>query len=647
MKLTPKDLEVEDERAVQRDYLARLRQLDKNIQGHEGPRNNAWTGTNKPSRRSHRVGELVGRVALAHPDPELGNMSEYYIGECHAHFDGIEVFSWAAEVAATFFDAKGQHNWHGEVAGIRTFRSKECRIEDFIDETVKDGAFQGFSKHRKKLSVPAAPSHRARPRSGTTPNPKPSASSSPRDDNVARPNELRAEAFLRRELDAPRKKSLGSVLQTLQHDQYELISRPAMDSMVIQGAPGTGKTIVAAHRAAYMLNAEAHNTLDGDVLLIGPTKHYASHVRGAVKQLAGDQTNRVIVTSLSDLMCSITNVTKPKGNPTNEGKDVDLRLAAFVDSVIFSSKPQTPRRATKHKRPKSPSSPAAIYERLRAGRVKLGSADPTQEWRNYLARLPQWYTARQRKSLQPLTAYIGWLADPPAQFRNIEHIIVDEAQDLTALEWALLRRINRAGAWTIIGDLNQRRSQYTCRTWQEVLSIIEPRFDVPIETLQSGYRSTRPIIEFAGLLLPRKHQNVTALQVDGPDPIVHKAPTVTELGGTAVKQAERLMAKHPKGTVAIITTSAIGRLIEDYLRANSWFKDPYAVPPSWGKAGGRLAVLHHDSARGLEFDGVVVVEPAAFPNDSGRHGPLYTALTRPNKELVVVNYKALPPKLLK
>ena len=82
MKLTPKDLEVEDERAVQRDYLARLRQLDKNIQGHEGPRNNAWTGTNKPSRRSHRVGELVGRVALAHPDPELGNMSEYYIGEC-------------------------------------------------------------------------------------------------------------------------------------------------------------------------------------------------------------------------------------------------------------------------------------------------------------------------------------------------------------------------------------------------------------------------------------------------------------------------------------------------------------------------------------------------------------------------------------
>ncbi|UCZ88157.1 AAA family ATPase [Gordonia sp. WA4-43] len=647
MKLTPKDLEIEDERTVQRDYLARLRQQDRSIQGHEGPRNNAWTGTNKPSRRSHRVGELVGRVALAHPDPELGNISEYYIGECHAHFDGIEVFSWAAEVAATFFDAKGPHSWHGEVAGIRTFRSKDSQIEDFVDESVEDDAFQGFSKHQKKLLVPTAPSHRARPRSGTTPNPKPSASSSPRDDDVARPNQLRAESFLRRELDAPRKKSLGSVLQTLQHDQYELISRPAMDSMVIQGAPGTGKTIVAAHRAAYMLNAEAHNTLDGDVLLIGPTTHYASHVRGAVKQLAGDQINRVIVTSLPDLMCSITKVMKPKGNPSNEGKDVDLHLAAFVDSVIFSSKPRTSRVPTKQKRPGSPNSPAAIYERLRTGRVKLGSAVPTPEWRNYLARLPQWYTARQRKSLQPLMAYIGWLADPPVQVRNIEHIIVDEAQDLTALEWALLRRINRAGAWTIIGDLNQRRSQYTCRTWEEVLNIIEPRFDVPIENLQSGYRSTRPIVEFAGLLLPREQQNVTALQVDGPDPIVHRAQEVTELGGAAVTQAERLMAKYPRGTVAIITTGAIGRLIEDYLRANSWFKDPYAVPPSWGKAGGRLAVLHHDSARGLEFDGVVVVEPAAFPNDSGRHGPLYTALTRPNKELVVVNYRALPQKLLK
>ena len=647
MKLTPKDLEIEDERAVQRDYLARLRQQDKTVQGHEGPRNNAWTGTSKPSRRSHRVGELVGRVALVHPDPELGNISEYYIGECYAHFDGIEVFSWAAEVAATFFDAKGPHSWHGDVAGIRTFRSKDSQIADFIDESVEGGAFQGFSKHQKKLTVPAAPSHRARPRSGTTPNPKPSASSPPHDGNVARTNQLRAEAFLRRELDAPRKKSLGSVLQTLQHDQYELISRPAMDSIVIQGAPGTGKTIVAAHRAAYMLNAEAHNTLDGDVLLIGPTTHYASHVRGAVKQLAGDQIDRVIVTSLPDLMCSITKVMKPTGNPSNDGKDVDLHLAAFVDSVIFNSQPRASRAATKKKRRESLDSPAAIYERLRMGKVKLGSADPTREWRNYLARLPQWYTARQRKSLQPLMAYIGWLVDPPVQFRGIEHIIVDEAQDLTALEWALLRRINRAGAWTVIGDLDQRRSQYTCRTWQEVLKIIKPRFDAPIETLQSGYRSTRPIVEFAGLLLPHKQRNVDALQVDGTDPVIHRAPAVKELGSTAVKQAERLMAKYPRGTVAIITTGGIGRLIEDYLRGNSWFKDPYAVPPSWGKAGGRLAVLHHDMARGLEFDGVVVVEPAAFPNDSGRHGPLYTALTRPNKELVVVNHRALPQELLK
>lgn len=51
--------------------------------------------------------------------------------------------------------------------------------------------------------------------------------------------------------------------------------------------------------------------------------------------------------------------------------------------------------------------------------------------------------------------------------------------------------------------------------------------------------------------------------------------------------------------------------------------------------------------RGLEFDAVIVVEPSDFPKNFGRHGPLYTALTRPNRELVVVHSRALPEALRK
>lgn len=65
----------------------------------------------------------------------------------------------------------------------------------------------------------------------------------------------------------------------------------------------------------------------------------------------------------------------------------------------------------------------------------------------------------------------------------------------------------------------------------------------------------------------------------------------------------------------------------------------------WIYNGTEVAVLQPDSARGLEFDAVVVVEPADFPSNYGRQGPLYTALTRANRELVVVHSKPLPVSL--
>ncbi len=58
-----------------------------------------------------------------------------------------------------------------------------------------------------------------------------------------------------------------------------------------------------------------------------------------------------------------------------------------------------------------------------------------------------------------------------------------------------------------------------------------------------------------------------------------------------------------------------------------------------------MRVLRPEEARGLEFDAVVVVEPSDFPEKVGRHGTLYTSLTRANQELVVVHSKPLPQQL--
>jgi DNA helicase IV len=68
-------------------------------------------------------------------------------------------------------------------------------------------------------------------------------------------------------------------------------------------------------------------------------------------------------------------------------------------------------------------------------------------------------------------------------------------------------------------------------------------------------------------------------------------------------------------------------------------------PQLWEKDAKEVTVAVPDDARGLEFDAVVVVEPSEFPENFGRQGPLYTALTRANRELSVVHSNALPDGL--
>lgn len=209
---------------------------------------------------------------------------------------------------------------------------------------------------------------------------------------------------------------------------------------------------------------------------------------------------------------------------------------------------------------------------------------------------------------------------------NYRHVIVDEAQDLTLVDWLTLRRLNSGGAWTILGDFNQRRADKTPKNWQVVLRALGLPGDTLCLGLHRGYRSTTPILKFARGLLPASTEPLVALRTDGPDPLILN-PIREYVVGVVVQEVDRLLGKYPEGTVAVITTmpGPITNRMENVAeRAN-------------------VIVLPPNHARGLEFDAVIVVEPIDFPrNDHRRHGLLYTALTRPNKELVVVHSKGLP-----
>ena len=637
-----KAMELEDERTAQKHYRKVLHKSAIAPVAFSGPANLQWTGDGIPKSRKIADGDLVGRVALMRPDEDvLDGGTDFYIGESFARINDIYVYKWSNPIAATFFRGSDEHYLCKDVAVVRALDVRDGHVEDFVDEVIrKDAPDRPFKK--RGLTIPAPPS------GPKLPVPRPAPVSDPSTPEATgngqqkqveppssrpKPNDLpplRAEDLLRERLRAPRAKSLCPVLATLQPDQYDLVTLPAMDSMIVEGQPGTGKTIVAAHRAAYLVDDETppENTLDGTVLVVGPTSGYSRHVRDVVKRLAG-QTNRIRVMSLPELINHIIGVDQPpRSHYSHSWQDVDWRLAKFARSAlnrIKSAKGVTPE-------------PEAVYDYLRQN---AGSVARDEEWSRYLRGLPPYKQAVSDGIHGVLVAFINWEVSRPPDFSIVEHVIVDEAQDVTPLEWLLLDEINEADAWTILGDLNQRRSDHTLPNWMQVLDVIAIDPATPIHRMKRGYRSTKPIMEFANRLLPREHRKLFAIQESGPTPKPRKiAPK--KLAHEAILEVERLIDTYPGGTVAVIAVDPAP--VTKALRTQGWASSRHD-PHLWERDAHQVTVLVTDEARGLEFDAVLVIEPSQFPQNVGRQGPLYTALTRANRELAVLYSTSLPDKL--
>jgi len=319
---------------------------------------------------------------------------------------------------------------------------------------------------------------------------------------------LRAPSLLRRQLAAPKAVAMSAVLATLQSDQYEAITKPAEESQILQGHPGTGKTIIAAHRAAYLLNSEAPKSAkpNGHVLILGPTTEYVKHVQSALRQLIDDPLRYSVqaVPSLLESLAGLPQSTVPTSSVVWE--DVSEELARLVDSALSNAK-------------KNPGNEGPKADDVYAKLLRfLQEPPPTgldPEWVQYLRRLPatlKQVKKRQEHSHRSLLAYI---AVRTTKSRDPGHIIIDEAQDIHPLEWEILGRLGNVGGWTILGDLNQRRTDHTFDSWGKVsnlLGIESGDGEPPVFFLERGYRSTAQIIRFANQLLPARNRTLYSLQ---------------------------------------------------------------------------------------------------------------------------------------
>ena len=216
------------------------------------------------------------------------------------------------------------------------------------------------------------------------------------------------------------------------------------------------------------------------------------------------------------------------------------------------------------------------------------------------------------------------------------HIVVDEAQELSPMQWRLLMRRNPLKSFTIVGDIAQASAAAGAASWAAAL---EPHVsDWRLEELTVNYRTPAQISEVAEAMAVAHGVNITRSRAvresEWPVDVVRAHDIPAAVAQTVL--ADRVIGE---GTVAVIVSESLVVDVWPVLEA------------SLGKEVGRgaaglnraVAVLTPQESKGLEFDAVVVVEPQRIVDEITRGAAaLYVAMTRPTQRLHLVTSGALP-----
>jgi DNA helicase IV len=242
-----------------------------------------------------------------------------------------------------------------------------------------------------------------------------------------------------------------------------------------------------------------------------------------------------------------------------------------------------------------------------------------------------------------------------AEFVTYGHIVVDEAQDLSPMEWRVLKRRDLTGSMTIVGDMGQATTVSSSASWNSVLEILEPRREPTRVDLTVSYRTPEEVLDFAAPTLRAATDDVQPprpVRRAGFTPIV-EVVAPGDFAASLVAAVRREIAAVAPGRVAVIVTSA--RIVE--VVAILCAGGVSAVDPRDHESKGlsaELVVLGAEGANGLEFDATVVVEPAdiarrgaaAYQNVTSRGlRTLYVAMTRPTRRLAILATGQLPETL--
>lgn len=504
-----------------------------------------------------------------------------------------------------------------------------------------------------------------------------------------------------------RRGTMRDIVATIAAEQDRIIRAPIDRPVIVQGGPGTGKTAVGLHRAAFLLYEHRRSLERHGVLVLGPNRLFLTYisevlpslgevavtqttleglvpmwgVRGTepadVAALKGDARMADVLEAACEALVAnpagdLTAATRwgsatlsaadlgamleralASGGPFADrrsrfrrsvadavGRRLDARRGRVVDRTQIASDLNADRSvAGALDRMWPASSPAALVRRLLSRPAASGRLGPLSAEELSLLTRP---AARARRD-EPWTAADLPLLDEAAALlsggpRAYGHVVVDEAQDLSPMALRMVRRRSRDGrSFTVLGDLAQATSPGATADWGRAITALGNPEGAVVEALTVGYRVPAPIMDAANAYLAgcAPHLEPTrSVRLGGEPPEVVHADGLPD---AVVERARALLAEFQ--TVAAISSAEVLDALESELRERT----PPADPPGVAARPGHLALVRAEDAKGLEFDAVLVVEPAAIAALAGGPGLLYIAMTRAVQRLSVLYRRPLPP----
>lgn len=218
------------------------------------------------------------------------------------------------------------------------------------------------------------------------------------------------------------------------------------------------------------------------------------------------------------------------------------------------------------------------------------------------------------------------------------HVVVDEAQEHSPMSWRALMRRAPTKSFTVVGDVAQTSSAGGTDSWTAALSpYIQDRLQV--EQLTVNYRTPRRIMDRA-VAMAQAHSlpvtEVTSVRDGEEDPLLEQV-SPAELTARTAEAVRRVHERLPGRIAVIAAAERLGDLTAALGAADGL---PHVGVGSAG-VDDEIAVMTAQDAKGLEFDIVVIVEPAELLDAHGA-GDLYVAMSRPTQHLGVVHARELP-----